>query len=102
MNRGLPKKLYKYRPFNVFYLRLLTHGEISYSDPRLFNDPLDCDPTIEVDISRSALEHLCYAFLRKVKGDEEAKADINNFRYLSSEHGDYETDPSVEDYLKRM
>src|SRR3954471_5525958 len=23
-------------------------------------------------------------------------------RFLSSEHGDYETDPSVEDYLKRM
>ena len=98
----MPRKLYKYRAFNVFCLRLLTHGEISYSDPRTFNDPLDCDPTIEVDIDRSALEHLCYAFLRSTKTEADAKAEIDNYRYLSTEYGDFKADPSVEDYLKRL
>jgi len=46
--RSIPPKLYKYRRFDVFCLRLLTQAEVSYSDPRTFNDPLDCDPTIEV------------------------------------------------------
>jgi hypothetical protein len=32
----------------------------------------------------------------------EAAAEINNLRYLSSEYGDYRTDPDVENYLMRM
>ena len=100
--RSSPKKLYKYRPFNVFCLRLLTHGEISYSDPRLFNDPLDCDPTLEVDIDRSAMEHLCYAILRRTQTEGNAKAEINNYRYLSTEYGDFRTDSKVDDDLRRM
>jgi hypothetical protein len=98
----MPRKLYKYRPFNVFCLRLLTHAEVSYSNPRTFNDPLDCDPTIEVDIDRNALELLCYAFLRRTKPEDQAKAEINNYRYLSSEYGDFRNESHVEDYLKRM
>lgn len=102
MSRSVPKKLYKYRPFSVFCLRLLTHGEVSYSDPRSFNDPLDCDPTLEVDIGRSAMEHLCYAFFRRTQTEDEATAKINNLRYVSSEYGDFRTNPEAEDYLKRL
>ena len=98
----VPRKLYKYRPFDVFFLRILTHAEVSYSDPRKFNDPLDCDPTIEVDIELNDLEHLCYEFLRSTLTDDEAKAEIKNYRYRSSEHGDFRSDPSVEAYLKSL
>jgi len=101
-SRHVPRKLYKCRTFNVFCLRLLTHAEVRYSDLRSFNDLLDCDPTFEVDIDRSALEHLCYAFLRRTQSEDKAKAEINNYRYLSSEYGDFKTGPEVEDYLKRM
>ncbi|MBN9559241.1 MAG: DUF2971 domain-containing protein [Alphaproteobacteria bacterium] len=83
-------------------MRLLTHAEVSYSDPRSFNDPLDCDPTIEVDLDRSAMEHLCYAMLLRVHSEDQARAEINNYRYLSSEYGDFRTEPGVEDYLKRI
>jgi hypothetical protein len=40
LKRPLPKRLYKYRSFNINSLRLLTEGEIYYSNPRAFNDPL--------------------------------------------------------------
>ena len=100
--RPIPHKLYKYRPFEVFCLRLLTHAKVIYSNTRTFNDPLDCNPTIEVDIGRNALEHLCYAFLRRTQLEDQAKAEINNYRYLSREYGDFKTESHVEDYLKRM
>jgi hypothetical protein len=97
-----PPKLYKYRRFDVYCLRMLTHAEVMFSDPRSFNDPLDCDPTIEVDLDRSDLEHLCYKMLRRTKSADDAKAEINNFRYLSSEYGNFRTNPDAEDYLKRL
>ena len=73
---SLPRKLYNYRRFDVFCLRALAHAEVSYFDPRTFNDPLDCDPTIEVDIDREALEHLCYVFLRRTQFEDRAKDEI--------------------------
>lgn len=97
-----PRKLFKYRRFDVFCLRLLTHAEVSYSDPRTFNDPLDCAPTIEVDVRREDLERLCYCLLLRTHPKDRARAEIHNYRYLSSEHGDFRTDPSVEEYLKLM
>ena len=100
--RSIPPKLYKYRRFDVFCLRLLTQAEVSYSDPRTFNDPLDCDPTIEVDINRKDLERLCFTFLRRTQPEDQAKNEINNYRYLSTEYGDFRTEPDVEGYLKRM
>jgi hypothetical protein len=100
--RSIPRKLYKYRPFDVFCLRILTDAEASYSDPRCFNDPLDCDPTIEIDIGREAIERLCYPFLRKRMSKGDAEREIINYRYLASEDGDYRTNHDAENYLKRM
>jgi len=99
--RALPRRLYKYRPFNVNSLRLLTEAEICYADPRRFNDPLDCNPTINVDVDRRALEHLCYQLLQDSGlNKEEAANIINERRYSSTEYGDYENDPDADEYLK--
>ena len=98
--RPLPRKLYKYRSFNVYTLRLLTEAEIYYSDPRCFNDPLDCNPTITVDVDRLSLERLCYKQLRNTGiNEQKASAAINELRCKSTEYGDYKTDASVEKYL---
>ena len=48
--KQLPKKLYKYRTFNTNSIRLLCNDEIYYANPDVFNDPLDCKPTIKTDI----------------------------------------------------
>ena len=73
---SIPRKLYKYRRFDVFCLRLLTNAEIMYSDPRSFNDPLDCDPTIEVDLDRVEMEHLCYRMMLRNHSPARSKAEI--------------------------
>lgn len=98
----MPHKLYKYRPFGVNSLRAITEAEVFYAKPTSFNDPLDCDPTIDMDMDRVHLERLLYRMLLRLKSDEEARQDIGYLRYMSSEYGDYKTDPDVEDYLMRM
>lgn len=98
----MPDKLYKYRPFGVNTLRAITEAEVFYAKPSTFNDPLDCDPTIEMDIDRIHLERLLYRMLLKRKTEEEARNDIGYLRYMSSEYGDYRTEPDVGSYLMRM
>lgn len=95
-------KLYKYRPFHVNALRAITEAEIFYARPSTFNDPLDCDPTIDVDVSRAYLERLAYRMFRRRMSKDEAVQQINTLRYYSTEYGDYETDPEVEGYLNVM
>jgi hypothetical protein len=85
-----PRRLYKYRAFGVKALRALTHSEVFYANPSQFNDPLDCNPTVRIDIDRKALEHLCYKFLAAIDGEDAAKTEIDNCRYLSTEYGNYE------------
>jgi hypothetical protein len=58
--RRIPQKLYKYRPFGIECLSLLTEATVYYSDPRKFNDPLDCAPTVETDADLDALKQLAF------------------------------------------
>lgn len=51
-------KLYKYRNFNLYTLRMLTNGTIFFSNPLNFNDPLDCSPEVSIDVDISSLESL--------------------------------------------
>lgn len=94
----LPKRLYKYRAFNVNTLRLLSEAEVYYANPANFNDPLDCKPTIQVDTDRSLLEKLCYKMLVASYGKERALREMRNHRYMSTEYGDYKVDAEVEKY----
>ena len=98
---ALPKRLYKYRAFNINTLRLLTEAQVYYARPDAFNDPLDCSPTIQVDVDRATLERLCFAMLLRFMDREKAKKEIGNHRYMTSEHGDYKTDAEA-DYLLRL
>jgi len=51
-------KLYKYRSFNLFTLRMLTNAIVYFSDPADFNDPLDCNPEVSVDLDIYSLENI--------------------------------------------
>jgi hypothetical protein len=97
-----PKRLYKYRSFNVNTLRLLSEAEVYYASPSSFNDPLDSNPTIQIDVERPTLEKLLYAMLLSSVGKDEALKQIGNHRYMSTEHGDYRTDPETNEYYMRM
>ena len=91
-----PNKLYKYRAYNVNTLRLLTHEKVYYADPRCFNDPLDCNPTIQIDTDRASLENLCYKMLVAAYGKDHALPKIENHQYESRQYGDYKTNPKAE------
>lgn len=100
--QNTPRRLYKYRAFGVNTLRALTRAEVFYANPSRFNDPLDCNPTIRLDIDGKALEHLCYKFLVDAEGKNEAIQQINNYRHLSTEYDDSETDADIESYYMQM
>ncbi len=59
-----PETFYKYRAFNTAVLESLCHDTIYFSNPRVFNDPLDCNPTLESDSTIEELRRLL-AFLVK-------------------------------------
>ncbi|HCZ9033973.1 DUF2971 domain-containing protein [Vibrio alginolyticus] len=79
-------KLYKYRKFSEFLIRELCSSNIYFSDPKLFNDPLDCSPVIINDLKDDELERLCFQMLVKELGEEIALERLENFRYYSQEH----------------
>lgn len=96
-----PKRLYKYRVFNVNTLRLLDQAEVYYANPNSFNDPLDSNPTVYVDTDLSTLEKLLYRMLLEKEGKEQAVQKMGNHRYMSTEYGDYKTDPETAAYYTR-
>lgn len=93
-----PKNLYKYRSFGVNSLRLLSEAEIFYANPRSFNDPLDCDPSIRTDTDLVSLERLCSKILSDVHGPEKARKEMEHEKYMSTEYGNYRTDKKAGNY----
>lgn len=54
----IPSKLYKYCPFSVYALRAINDATIYFASPEQFNDPLDCRPTLQMDVSTKQAEQL--------------------------------------------
>lgn len=82
-----PKKLYKYRCFDEYTLRLFTK-QIYYSKPVDFNDPLDCKPTINIDTDRDSLENLCFKMLADRYGQDHATRELGEINHIPPEIGD--------------
>jgi Protein of unknown function (DUF2971) len=99
----IPPKLYKYRVFNVESISLLTNqAEIWYADPRRFNDPLDCNPTLEVDVDSDTLAQLCHIFISEERNTECAVSKIRELRRTSLEPDDCGNQSGSDEYLKRL
>jgi hypothetical protein len=94
-NVPAPRKLYKYRQFDNNALRMLCEANVYYADPRTFNDPLDCDPTMKKGVTLRDFEQLCIQmlnaeYLRNHPNEPDAgntKADerLNYLRYMTTE-----------------
>lgn len=80
----IPPKLYKFRAFNVRTLRLITDSETYYADPATFNDPMDCDPVIDVDLKLSELGALYRAMVGPA-GVEDAKRRLRRHSERANE-----------------
>lgn len=57
-----PATFYRYRTFSTATLDSLCHDTLHFAHPGTFNDPLDCNPTLECDSELEALRELL-AFL---------------------------------------
>ena len=59
-----PKHLYKFVPLNARAIDLLCRDDVVYSDPRSFNDPLDCNPIISGSMARNDAEAVLLALMK--------------------------------------
>ena len=96
--RKLPRNLYKYCSFGVNSLGLLSNEEVYYANPQSFNDPLDCDPTVQLDTDRASIEKLCIQMLAAAYGKPHALKAIADHQHMSTEYGNYNTDHKAEEY----
>lgn len=58
MNTKIPTSLFKYLGFSDKLLEQLCYDKVYFADPASFNDPLDCLPVVEADLSPTELESL--------------------------------------------
>lgn len=97
----LPKKLYKYRKFDARALKIVTQKELYYADPKTFNDPMDCCPTLHFDISLQALAKLLVKMTDQGFAEKGSQL-VNHAVYNSRKVGDYKTDPDAKKYLIQL
>lgn len=86
----IPKKLYKYRKFDVRTLRMITDAETYYANPEDFNDPMDCKPTIDVDIKVSDLGKVYVSLLppdREAFAQQRLQNHLNHARQHEYQYG---------------
>lgn len=82
---------------------MMSEAEVYFASPTSFNDPLDCSPTIEVDIEIDVLEKLLYRMVASLRTPQAAKGEISNHRYMATEYGDYKVPgPAMEYYKRRL
>lgn len=62
---------------------MLCEAEVYYSNPSNFNDPLECSPSVIVDVNLNQLENL----YRRMVGEEQARWKLNDFRCACDEEG---------------
>ena len=74
--KRLPATFYRYRSFSTNTLDSLCYDHLYFAHPGTFNDPLDCNATIERDSSLDELRTLLSVLIRKrVKAEVLASLD---------------------------
>ena len=65
MSSNQPNKIYRYQRFSATTVESLCHDQLHFADPGAFNDPLDCQPTVELDSDRDTLRLLLTELVRR-------------------------------------
>ena len=74
MDNQSPRRLYKYREFNVCNFNALVRDQLWFADPKSFNDPLDTQPSLDVDVDESALKGILSALIERRTSAEKISA----------------------------
>lgn len=78
-------KLFKYRSYSEFLIQEICGSDIYFSDPRCFNDPLDCSPTVINDLPLKELEKLCLHMISENNSIEKASKLLQDFKSYANE-----------------
>nr|VFK17059.1 MAG: Protein of unknown function (DUF2971) [Candidatus Kentron sp. LPFa]VFK32392.1 MAG: Protein of unknown function (DUF2971) [Candidatus Kentron sp. LPFa] len=65
MSSDQPRNVYRYQGFSSLTLQMLCRDRLYFADPADFNDPLDCQPTVEADSDRYTLRQLVTEFVKR-------------------------------------
>lgn len=92
-----PPKLYKYCSLNANSLRSILRAQVFHSPPVEFNDPLDCNPTLELDLRSSEMETLLHSMMVQRRSPlPNIKTMFKQLRYIAqgrdgiNDPGEYE------------
>lgn len=83
---NLPRKVFRFQRFSAKTIEALCHDQLYFSDPSLFNDPLDCKPSVEADLKNKELRLLLSEQIKR-RVEQEALLSIKNIQ-LSSKSSD--------------
>jgi hypothetical protein len=86
MSSDQPIKIYRYQRFTAMTVESLCHDQLHFSDPTAFNDPLDCQPTVEPDSGRDEQRLLLTELIRR-RIEAEALASKKNARLKGKKAG---------------
>ena len=88
MSSDQPKKIYRYQQFNARTVESLCHDHLHFADPTAFNDPLDCQPTVESDSDRNELRLLLTEIISR-RIEAEAIASLENAKLKGQKAAGY-------------
>ena len=71
-----PRKIYRYQRFSVTTVESLCYDTLHFADPADFNDPLDCQPTVDADSDIDTLRHLLSELVKR-RVEAESVAALN-------------------------
>lgn len=81
MDSDIPNRLFKYRTFDDRTLDMLVADELYFADPGTFNDPLDVQPTIKIDLGNEQLERVwTQLFERRALAEKKAAAEAIKYK----------------------
>jgi len=84
MSLEQPEKIYRYRGFSGLTVDTLCCDQLYFANPNSFNDPMDCQPTIESDSDSTELKQILIELVKRRVASEtlsslkNAKVNINN------------------------
>jgi len=76
MNSDQPKSIFRYQRFSAMTIESLCHDRLYFADPASFDDPLDCQPTLESDSDRNTLRRILTELIRR-RVEAETLASLN-------------------------
>jgi len=86
-----PQKLYKYCPVSENSLRSIIRAQVFHSPPMQFNDPLDCNPSLKIDLATAELEALLKKMMADVgASDDDVRKEIDRITYFATEPDDWD------------